>query len=316
MSRSAHLAACALAITVTSCVSAQSGTVGSTPIANVDLRVTEGPNDDSRSYAAVDSFDVPATHIIQDKMFPYEGIGWENELIGYRIYLDERAVGDVFGKKTPGVTLPSVDYRSRYHEMADWGMDVMHVGPSMGIGGLGLYRDGKLARFGPDARLQAEILQRSGNSIAFKLTHRDVPLAGGAKGNVQAVYSMQVGSPLTWVKVTSDHVPEGLASGLVTDSKAMTIFASKPVKGWTYIAQWGAWSLNNDGLGIVLFYRDGEAQRMPPENETQPIRFNTASPQYAFAAVWAQGPQGIDTEKEFRKFLDDTLLYVSRRKTH
>ncbi|NJM35705.1 MAG: DUF4861 family protein [Rhodomicrobium sp.] len=30
-------------------------------------------------------------------------IGWENGLIGYRIYLDERSVADVFGKRLPEV---------------------------------------------------------------------------------------------------------------------------------------------------------------------------------------------------------------------
>lgn len=300
------------AFATASCVTPQISASAGSPLANVDLRISQGPNDDSRTYAAVQSFEVPATHTIQDKMFPYEGIGWENDLIGHRIYLDERSVGDVFGKRTPGVALPSVDYRSKYHEMADWGMDVMHVGPSMGIGGLGLYRDGKLSRFGKDARLKAEVLQGSGKAISFRLTHAGVPLTGGTKGNVEVVYSMVVGSPLTWVKVSS-NIPAGtLASGLVTDPKALTITASQPVNGWSYIAQWGSWSLNNDELGIVLFYRTAEAERMPQDNETQPIRFNTASPRYAFTAVWSKGPQGIDTEQEFRDFLGQTLKKVAQ----
>jgi hypothetical protein len=296
---------------MSSCATAQTDSKLGT-VANVDLRVSQGPNDDSRTYATVQSFEVPATHTIQDKMFPYEGIGWENDLIGHRIYLDERSVGDVFGKKTPGVALPGVDYRSKYHEMADWGMDVMHVGPSLGIGGLGLYRDGKLSRFGKDARLKAEVLQGNGKAIAFKLVHDAVPLTGVAKAKVEAVYSMKVGSPLTWVQVSSDAPSGTLATGLVTHAKAKTISASTPVNGWTYIAQWGPWSLNNDELGIVLFYKTSDARRMPEESETQPIRFTTASPRYAFTAVWAKGPQGIDTEEEFRDFLGKTLKQVAQ----
>lgn len=314
MNRAACLLASCLAIILASCVSAQSGEGAIAPIANVDLRVSQGPNDDSRTYAAVRSFEVPATHTIQDKMFPYEGIGWENELIGYRIYLDERSVGDVFGKLTPGTALPGIDYRSKYHEMADWGIDVMHVGPSLGIGGLGIFRGDRLARLGPDARLRADVLHGSGESISFRLTHKGVPLTGGAKGDVEAVYSMRTGSPLTWVRVSSNLPAGTLASGLVIDPKAITIAANQPVNGWTYIAQWGAWSLNKDELGVALFYRADEAERMPPESETVPIRFTTASPHYAFAAVWGKGPQNINTEEEFRQFLSQALQDVGQNR--
>ncbi|NKB15831.1 MAG: tubulin--tyrosine ligase family protein [Sphingomonadales bacterium] len=58
----------------------------------------------------------------------------------------------------------------------------------------------------------------------------------------------------------------------------------------------------DDALGIVLFYRDDQAVRMTEESETMPIRFTVANPRYAFAAVWGQGPQGIDTEAEFTAF--------------
>jgi hypothetical protein len=308
------IAAILSAFILSACAHAGQAIAGDVNMANVDLRVSQGPNDDSRVYAARSSYDIPKDHIIGDKLFPYEGIGWENELIGYRIYLDERSVADVFGKKTPGVALPNVDYRKAYHEMAPWGMDVMHVGPSMGIGGLGLYRDGKLARFGKEAKLKAEILQGSGKAVSFRLSHTDVPLTGGAKGNVQTVYSMKQGSPLTWVKVKSNLPANMLASGLVTHPQATTISAPKSMGGWSYIAQWGTWSYNKDELGIALFYKAAEAERMGQENETNPLRFKTASPHYAFAAVWAKGPQAIDTEAEFRTFLEETLKEVAGSK--
>jgi len=64
----------------------------------VDLRVRD---DAESAYAAVDAFTIPDTHEIGDGMMPYEGIGWENELVGYRLYLDGRLVSDIFGKQAP-----------------------------------------------------------------------------------------------------------------------------------------------------------------------------------------------------------------------
>jgi len=57
-------------------------------------------------------------------------------------------------------------------------------------------------------------------------------------------------------------------------------------------------------LGAVLFYRDGDARLMPSMKDAFPIRFNTSNPTYAFAAVWEQGPMGIDDEKSFIAWVD------------
>jgi Domain of unknown function (DUF4861) len=285
-------------------------------VAHVDLRVTTTPSP-NETYVPVKSLDLPATHTIGNKYFPYEGIGWENELIGYRIYIDERSIADVFGKKTPGVALSQMDYRNKYHEMSDWGMDAMHVGPSMGIGGLGLIRDGKLSRFGKDAKVRAEVLTKEGKSVAFRLLHNDVPLDGVVKGAVTTRYSMQVGSPLTHVMVT--HAKMGsnrFASGLVWHAGNRLIEGTPKTKGgWTYIAAWGEnWSQNKDALGIALFYRDGEAERRPIENEAYPLVFNTAKPRYAFAAVWELGPEGVTTEADFRNWLSRQVQTLERNK--
>lgn len=283
-------------------------------VANVDLRVTEGPNDNNRTYKPIKKISVPATHTIGDYMFPYEGIGWENDIVGYRIYLDERSVADVFGKRTNCVALPTMDYRNKYHELADWGMDVMHVGPSMGVGGLGIYRDGKIGRFGKDARLSAEVLRTGGKVASFRLNHLGVAADGGKSGDVTTTYSLATGSPLTWVSVRSTLPANTLVTGLVAHPRSQTITPASPVNGWSYIARWGdTWSENKDGVGIVLFYRVNEVERLPYESETVPLRFTTANPRYAFAGVWSKGPQGIDSRDKFEAFLAATLPTVSKR---
>lgn len=274
--------------------------------AKVDLRVTDVPGQDT-TFEPRSSFTVPSNHKIGDKIFPYEGIGWENELIGYRLYLDERAVTDVFGKRTPFIALDKVDYRNDYHALADWGMDVQHVGPSMGVGGLGLYRGDQLERFGNDGQISADVLQEEGQEVSFKITHTQVPYSDGKSGNVKATYTLKSGSPLTWVRVESNLSRETLATGLVKSSKVKRIRNSNKVKKgeWRYIATWGdKQSEAEDGLGTVLFYRDGDARLMPSVNETFALRFNTSNPTYAFGAVWEQGPMGIANEDDFIAWAD------------
>ncbi len=281
--------------------------MATTGLASVDLRVSDVLVSDP-IFTPRTSVNVPENHKVGDKIFPYEGIGWENEIVGYRLYLDERSVTDIFGKKTPGIALDKVDYRNDYHSMADWGMDVMKVGPSMGVGGLGLYRGDSLERFGPDAAVSARVLKERGDSASFKVMHGNVPLGDGRMGQVDATYSIESGSPLTWVKVESLMPNATLASGLVNYEGNQRFRNSNTVKKgeWRYIATWGdKQSEAKDGLGAVLFYRDGDARLMPSVNDTYPIRFNTPSPTYAFAGVWEQGPMGISDKESFMAWVDD-----------
>ena len=66
----------------------------------------------------------------------FEGPGWESDKIGYRLYLDWRNATDIFGKKTHKLVLDGVglDGFDSYHEVSDWGVDVLKVGSSLGIG--------------------------------------------------------------------------------------------------------------------------------------------------------------------------------------
>ena len=291
---------------VTACATSENSDGISNGAAKVDLRVSVTPSP-NEVYKARSEFQVPKDHKIGNKIFPYEGVGWENEIIGYRLYLDERAVTDIFGKRTPDIVLDKVDYRSKYHDLADWGMDVMKVGPSMGVGGLGLYRGDSLERFGANGQISIKVLEERGDQVTFKVMHDDVPLGNGEKGKVQTTYTLKSGTPLTWVSVKSDLPKATLASGLVNSPKGKRIRNSNTVKKgeWRYIATWGdKQSEAKDGLGTALFYRDGDARLMPSINDTFPVRFNTPNPTYAFAGVWTQGPMGITNEESFISWLD------------
>lgn len=282
--------------------------------AQVDLRVNVGQVGDE-VYEARTAIQVPPGHTIGDNVFPYEGIGWENDIVGYRLYLDERAVTDVFGKKISEPVLHTVDYRSKYHDPAEWGLDVMHVGPSMGIGGLGLYRGETLERFGNQGELFAEVVQQSGPEISFKIKHRNVPLADGVTGHVDAVYSMQEGSPLTFVNVVTT-LPKGtLATGLAKAGKYPRILSTnKAQKGdWRYIAVWGdERSEAKDGLGTVLFFRAGESKLAPNTDHTYPVQFTGQRFTYAFAGIWEQGPMGISDREALIEWADKQLKLLPR----
>ena len=64
-------------------------------------------------------------------------IGWESNLCGFRMYYGQI---DFFGKRLEGLRLKNPG--ENYHRISDWGMDVLHVGTSSGLGGIGIWEGG------------------------------------------------------------------------------------------------------------------------------------------------------------------------------
>lgn len=82
----------------------------------------------------------PPTDFSKQPLPPYltEGPAWENDKVAFRLYFDTRNGKDIFGKRIPGMVMDTVgaNRNNSYHELADWGMDVLHAGKSLGAGSL------------------------------------------------------------------------------------------------------------------------------------------------------------------------------------
>lgn len=79
--------------------------------------------------------------------YQMEGPAWENDKVGFRNYFDQRNGIDIFGKRTEKMVLDTVGLEgSNYHELDEWGMDVLKVGSSLGAGAIALEKDGVLYR--------------------------------------------------------------------------------------------------------------------------------------------------------------------------
>ncbi len=270
----------------------------------IDLRVREN---DQSAYASLEAFTIPTSHEIGDGMMPYEGIGWENELVGYRLYLDGRLVSDIFGKKTGEPALAQIDEYGSYHDLAPWGMDVLKVGPSLGIGGIGIMRDGQPEQFVSVPELSVAIEQNGGDTGGFTITAGGIETPDGATGSFVANYSIGNGSPLTRVKVQSaGGLP--LTSGIVMHDGVKLLQSGDDAADWRYVATWGdQQSENEDGLGMALFYRAGQANYGGFANSTQFVTFDSGEFEYAFLAAWELDPQGVQSLDAFETLLEKEL---------
>lgn len=267
--------------------------------AKIDLRVRTGAD---APYLPVAKMTVPADHTIGDRIFPYEGIGWENGLVGYRLYLDGRFVSDIFGKQSSAPALAGIGEHGSYHSLAPWGMDVLKVGQSLGIGGLGVIRNGEPTQFGRVSGLAAQILESGGDAGAFSVIATGIEAAPDLSGEVEAEYRIGRQSPLTRVKVAArGNLP--LTTGIVMHDDAEFWQSASRGGLWRYLATWGNQSENKDGLGMALFYREDQARYGGLANANHFVVFKDNTFEYAFLAAWELDAQKITTLAQFERLL-------------
>ncbi|MGN6366440.1 DUF4861 family protein [Asticcacaulis taihuensis] len=284
----------------------------------VTLNIQEGGHleDDAKNGGAIrggtfhlrDQFTSPPDHFIHDGLIAFEGIGWESDKVAYRLYLDERNVTDIFGKYGSDMIFPNVGHGfDDYQYPVAWGGDIFKVGASLGVGGIGLLRDGKATQIGPSTITGRVIANGPVTAIAGV----DADAIGGGKGSVHATYAITAGSVITEVTVKADQLAESLVTGLTVHPGDQTL-TPQATGDWTYIAAWGAQEHGPDCVGWAVFYRASDVTGAPVnDGQTLFIRFKSPTDaNYRFGARWTQEGRdampGIRDLAGFRAWLEQT----------
>lgn len=256
---------------------------------------------------------------------PYltEGPAWENDKVGFRLYFDVRNGKDIWGKTTERMVLDEVgtDTAKNYHHQADWGMDVLKVGASLGAGSLALQiplSNGK------------DTLVRLGGKNIEQVTYEKV-----ADGPVRAICRLKYSNwkvaegvePVTVVEeihiwggqyfyeshVTVTGAPKGaqLVTGIVNlHSKAVHELNAGNFKGiFTYDTQ----SENKDKLGMAIVMPKAQVAgtaTTPNANtdiqNTYIIKANLKNNEpvvYRFYAGWEKSDSRFTSAGGFEQFL-------------
>ncbi|MDF2189608.1 DUF4861 domain-containing protein [Paraflavitalea sp. CAU 1676] len=206
----------------------------------------------------------PATDFSKEPLPPFltEGPAWENDKVGFRLYFDVRNGKDIWGKTTSRMVLDEVgvDTTSNYHAKADWGMDILKVGKSLGAGALALLTKDAAGK---------DTLVRLGGTSMGPIIYQKL-----ADGPVRARFRLQYPSwkaldstkPITLTeeisiwggqyfyesKVVVSNAPTGgkLVSGIVNiHSKESKQFDTA---GYQVLYTYDAQSENKDNLGMAL----------------------------------------------------------------
>ncbi|WP_373497206.1 DUF4861 domain-containing protein [Aquiflexum sp.] len=261
----------------------------------------------------VNELHVPLEHTDHSWFIRYEGPGWESDMVGYRFYLDWRNGVDVFGKTVsePILQLVGQDGFDSYHEMQDWGMDVLKVGKTLGVGSIATFIDGKARRVDVTDSLFAAIANNGPiySSILTKYYGWDL---GYTKTTITSNISIHAGTRLTKQELHSSESIENFATGLIKDPKAELLLGGEG-EAYGYLATYGKQSLNDDLLGIAVIFPKERLIEITDDGLSHVVVLNPIKQRitYYFLAAWEKEKDGIKSKEEFVDYLEQVIEELS-----
>src|SRR5690606_11404851 len=101
-----------------------------------------------------------------------------------------------------------------YHELSDWGMDILKVGSSLGAGGYGYWTGDAVQLVSDVEGWDARVIDNGNLYSAIQITYKDWQVAGQTL-DLTADMSMHGGSRLVHTRLTLSEPLENIAIGLV-----------------------------------------------------------------------------------------------------
>lgn len=262
-------------------------------------------------------------------MYLTEGPAWENDKVAYRLYLDVRNNKDIYGKTTSKMMMDTVGANRKvsYHNLSDWGMDVLHVVKSLGAGALALSvpqqgTEDTLIRLGGQNITKTVYQQVADGPLLAKFTVTYDWQINEKPVQIKEAISIWGGQYFYDSKVTVKGAPAGskLITGIADfyENTFQTIKEGKAVIGFSY----GRQSENKDNLGLGVladeqnFAKVDSINRSNTDvNETyiivQTLRDNVPL-YYRFYTGWERTDKRFTTLEGFKDFLKEEAMRYSQ----
>ncbi len=267
-----------------------------------------------------------------------ESVSWENDKIAFRNYFDCRNVKDLFGKLLPGMILDKIGTpeMGSYHNLSDWGMDVLHCGSSLGSGGLAIMKNDSLFRLGSTEVYEYQKIVEGPVRSIFELRYSGWNVNGEM---MEAVEQITIYPGKYWFEsdVTIKGCSEGdqIVTGIVTSHLKRDPFEFK-AGNFQCIGTHDVQSLNKDELGMAVIVPLNEAGKIGRTTDVnffklgfetlvekgfsniisetyyigQKCKSNIPAKHYFFS-VWGLDKEQWKTEEGFRKYITEEAEKLS-----
>ena len=234
-----------------------------------------------------------------------EGPGWESNLVGYRLYFDDRNRIDIFGKSTEDLSLNNIT--ETYHERRHWGADVLKVSSSLGIGTPSLLSDGTFYTIEKTGIKSMEVISDGPLRSILNITYPDWEV-NNQVSDVTIQLEIHAHHRYTELRLSSDLDKATYATGLVTHPNISEMKRANN-EFYSYGYTWGDQTDLNEGLGMAVIipseYKpnyEGEFQ----ESYVYSLKNQNSFISYRFLAAWELEPENIrlKSEQEFQSYIN------------
>lgn len=286
-----------------------------------EISVKEGGKWEGRKYIGgtfknVEKLKLAPEHTDHSFDIRYEGPGWESNKIGYRLYLDWRNAIDIFGKKTEAIILPQVgqDGFDSYHEMSDWGSDILKAGKGIGIGSIDRYLNKERLHFYEVDSTIAKV-ENKAKSSGVKINYYGWK---SASDKIDFTSELAISPDQRYTKHTiqASQAIAGICTGIVKQKNTEVLKKVSRNKKWAYLATYGAQTLVPDKLGMAIFY---EIKTIESEVDAEfdhllIFKPTTKPTSFYFLGAWEQEVNGIKSKEDFVKYLDEKLALLNKKR--
>lgn len=250
----------------------------------------------------------------------YEGPGWESDKVAFRFYLDNRNGIDVFAKKTSDIVLPAVgvDGFDNYHNMADWGMDNMKVGKTLGLGSIAAWNGQKAVRVEKKDSVTCYIPADGKIRSQVKTVYYGWE-ANHIKCDLASLISIDAGSRASHMELMMNRGSFiDIATGIFKDENAELTVKNDRNSIWSYIATFGKQSLNNDMQGLAVFARTKQIKEITGDdlNHILVLTPENGYIEYYFMPTWELDKEPIATKEAFIQCVEDFLNKLNHPLTY
>lgn len=250
-------------------------------------------------YVNVSKVSIPKSLTGQNKWIMFEGPVLENDKIAYRMYADYRHRFDIYGKKVADLVMDTVSWN--YHDIMDWGADILKVGNSLGMGSPGIYYQDSVYTLSDWSSKDVEIIKSGGDESILRTTFTGLKIEDEVFDVVQD-WTLKSGD--FWAGIHL-FVKDGVLPKSMQWATGVVKHLPKSLSGregdFTYLYSWGEQSYHHENLGMAVMANEKYGPQILEDNLSHLMVFKSGGHdvKYRFMARWENGLDGPTNDSEF-----------------
>jgi hypothetical protein len=256
-------------------------------------------------YIAQTKITIPQNLATQSKWIMFEGPVLENDLVAYRYYADSRHRFDIYGKTVSDMVMDTVSWK--YHDIMNWGSDILKVGNSLGLGSPAIWYQDTLYTMNKCEVKTIEIVDEEKNKSTIRTTFKNLNIEGKTFDLVQD-WSIEAGKPWSEIHLTvqDGELPKGMyfATGIV---KHLPEIVQGETPDYFYAMNWGVQSFHKEKMGMaVLAEKNYQPEHIIDElSHAYAFKNGNKEVRYRFMSVWERDNNNVMNANSFKQLVEN-----------